>query len=80
MKEIMIPYILLIWLLVKMKIMPWNLKTQVWSTGVGLLRDQGVHVAGRLGQGDVACGHYILGRRGHPGQLPSGLRLSALHR
>ncbi len=36
MKEIMIPYVLLIWLLVKTGAMPWNLKTQFWSTAVGL--------------------------------------------
>jgi len=36
MKEIMIPYILLVWLLVKMKVIPWNLKSQVWSTGIGI--------------------------------------------
>ncbi|MBY5993967.1 HlyD family secretion protein [Ferrimonas balearica] len=36
MKEIMIPYALLIWLLVKLKVMPWNLKTQFWSTAIGV--------------------------------------------
>ncbi|NRB42292.1 MAG: efflux RND transporter periplasmic adaptor subunit [Pseudomonadales bacterium] len=35
MKEIMIPYVLLIWILVKTGVMPWNLKTQFWSTFTG---------------------------------------------
>lgn len=37
MKEIMLPYILLIWLLVKTGVMPWNLKTQFWSVSIGAL-------------------------------------------
>lgn len=35
MKEILLPYILLIWVLVKLKVMPWNLKTGFWSTTIG---------------------------------------------
>ena len=37
MKEIMIPYVILIWILVKTGVMPWNLKTQFWSTATGTL-------------------------------------------
>lgn len=37
MKEILLPYILLVWLLVKLGILPWNLKTGFWSTAVGAL-------------------------------------------
>jgi len=36
MKEIMVPYMLLIWLLVKAGVIPWNLKTQFWSTAFGI--------------------------------------------
>jgi len=36
MKEIMLPYILLVWILVKTGVMEWNLKNQFWSVAVGL--------------------------------------------
>ncbi|MFQ2028438.1 hypothetical protein ACK333_06015 [Aeromonas veronii] len=35
MKEILLPYILIVWLLVKLNILPWNLKTGFWSTAIG---------------------------------------------
>lgn len=35
MKEIMLPYILIVWLLVKLGIIKWNLKSAVISTGLG---------------------------------------------
>ncbi|MBJ7590527.1 HlyD family secretion protein [Aeromonas veronii] len=37
MKEILLPYILIVWLLVKLNILPWNLKTGFWSTAIGAL-------------------------------------------
>lgn len=37
MKEIMLPYILLIWILVKTGVMEWNLKNQFWSVSIGFL-------------------------------------------
>lgn len=36
MKEIMLPYVLLIWILVKTGVIKWNLKNQFWSVAIGI--------------------------------------------
>ncbi|CAH0990721.1 hypothetical protein SIN8267_00816 [Sinobacterium norvegicum] len=36
MKEIMIPYILIIWLLVKFGVIKWNMKSGFWSVAIGV--------------------------------------------
>lgn len=47
MKEILLPYILIVWLLVKLKVLPWNLKTGFWSTAIGALLALGLLTTSR---------------------------------
>ncbi|WP_421317967.1 hypothetical protein [Aeromonas veronii] len=47
MKEILLPYILIVWLLVKLNILPWNLKTGFWSTAIGALLALGLLTTSR---------------------------------
>lgn len=47
MKEILLPYILIVWLLVKLKVLPWNLKTGFWSTTIGALLALGLLTTSR---------------------------------
>lgn len=47
MKEILIPYVLLVWLLVKLRIISWNLKTGFWSVSIGFLIGMSLLVTSR---------------------------------
>lgn len=47
MKEILLPYILIVWLLVKLNVLPWNLKTGFWSTAIGALLALGLLTTSR---------------------------------